>query len=453
MTRRAFALAAVAALAATPARARPRRPGAAAVVVHAPRGAVPSLGPRHAPVTIEFFCNFAGERQSITLYWLLKQLHARHPRRARIEFHIVGNRYSEAAYEAFDQGAFFAFADAAFSQRARPRPDDIDRWAEAAGMNVDALHRALDRGTHRARADAARARQRRRGNTGRRLAFNGVLAARAITVLEELEDAYDAAYADARALLDDGVPVAAVFDELVRRADAARPPPLGLPGNVDPTAAVDPPPVEPPQLLARALALDRVPTRGPVDAPAVLAVFCSLQSGNCRELLRRIDRVRALYPDAVRVALWPLFDDEVHPDARRAFETALCAGDQGKFWAFVDQLFAVFRPSQLGDADLEAHAEAAGVAIDALRRCVQDGRHAGDVDRALRDAHAAGVVYSPTLVAGRRVYVGMRHPDELAAIVADALRPGVLERAGWLRRGVLDALSNRAPPPAGGAAN
>lgn len=429
-----------------------RRAGKAVTVVHEPPDEVPTLGPRHAPVTVEFFCNFHGEINSIRFYKLLNQLAQRHPRRLRVEFHIIGNQYSEAAYEAFAQGKFHAFADAAFSQRHRPRLEHIMQWAKTADMNLEQLQQALDDGRHKPAIATATALRERRGSRKRRLAFNGEFPSHVPSNLDELEDHYDLHYKRAKVFLDNGVAVDELFARLVRDVEGRRAKPAGLVGKYDPAPGLDPPPVEAPKLASGDLHLDAHPSRGPEDARVVMALYCSMKSHNCLELYRRVQRSLRVYPDDVRVVFVPLFDDDVHPGARLAHETALCAGDQGQFWAFTDKLFGKFRPNQLDFDSLAKRAEEIDLDVESLRECVDRRTHADALDQAIRNARDAGILYTPSLVVGRRIYVGSRSHDELLAIIADAMRPGLLERARDLRRQILEALTpsgvdSSDPPP------
>ena len=419
------------------------RQGRAVAVVHAPHLELPTIGPEHAPVTVEFFCNFNGDRNFPKYYAMLLELAERHPARLRIEFHIVGNAFSEAAYEAFDQGRFHEFARAAFGHGSRPRLSDLEQWADQAGMNYAELQRALEDGRHKPRIARAQALRARRGSrsSSKIVAFNGEFQARKATNLEELEETYDDHYRRAKALLDDGVPVDQLFARLAREAGLRHGDVPRAPGKVDLAPTVEPPPLATPALLASRLPEQPWPSRGPAAARVVMVLACSLQSDGCRDLYRRVELARADHADDVRVTLLPLFDDELHPDARLAHEATLCAGDQGKYWELVDQIFRVHRPHQLGLEFLVEHAEKAGLIGDDFARCVEGRRHADHVAEALTALRRAGVTYTPSLVVGGRIYVGMRSDTDLLALVNLELRPGLLERARELRRHILDTIA------------
>jgi len=435
--------AAVVAFTATAVAPAARAGGRSVAVIHPPDAPFPTLGPRHAPVTVEFFCNFNGTRDYPRLYAWLVQLAARHPRRLRVEFHIVGNAYSEAAYEAFVQGKFHAFARAAFASHRRPKLEHIAAWAAAAGVDYTRIERALATGRHRAairQAERLRARRGARGSRGK-VAFNGEFQARKASNLDELEDTYDAHFHRAKALLDDGVEVRELFDRLVRAAARRRARPPAGPGQVDARPGQRPPPNRAPTLMTAPLDTAPWPSRGPATARVALTVACSMQSRLCRDLVHRVSDAVDVYQGDARLVVMPLFDPGVHRHATLAHEATQCAHDDGAGWRFLTRVFATFRATQLDRKHLIGHAAAVGLDAARFTACLDSHRHRAQVLGALRALRAAGVVYSPSLIAARRIYVGQRSRGEIAAIIEHALRPGLLERAATLRRHILDTVT------------
>ena len=79
-------------------------------------------------------------------------------------------------------------------------------------------------------------------------------------------------------------------------------------------------------------------------------------------------------------------------------EAAHCAGDQGKYWEMHERLFT--NPRALGAAELPNHARAVGVDVAAFQPCLDGGKHAPHVRRALADGQKAGVRGTPTFFLG-----------------------------------------------------
>ncbi len=465
----AFAALAIAlALGTSAARGDRSRTGRAVVVAHQPRGDVPSIGPRHAPVTIELFITFAGNRQEMKAYQAVRELIDRHPRRVRALFYIVGDNkeVSHAALEAFALGKFEAFMHESIGSFQRPSSSRIPRYAADIGIPAGVLKRAGETRKHieAIRANEALFYRRSRGDSRRRMFINGAPITATLESVQALEEYYDEHYAAARTLMDRGVAVEDVFEASLARQDADwletnRREEQFLPGNVD----GETPPVRPPQLIRAKFDTSGHPSRGAQDAPVVIAFACNFQSRHCKMLFMALERLLGRYPDDLRIVFMPLFDDAAHPSARLAHEAALCARDQGLFWEYAHRIFSRHRPDELGEAQLLEYArslqvgddgESADIDIDGFTTCVTDRAHREDVEAGVEYALAHGVMHVPSLVVGRRIYVGARaQPDrELGWLIERERFPGVLARARYLRVQLLErvtrGIDNLFPPPA-----
>lgn len=87
----------------------------------------------------------------------------------------------------------------------------------------------------------------------------------------------------------------------------------------------------------------------------------------------------------------------MHPDALQAAEAAQCAGDQGRFWEFHDELFAnysTFSPDDFGgyatDLELDVTAFAACLERGKLAGIGQSARHHGNTGLCPGSAHQEG---------------------------------------------------------------
>lgn len=133
----------------------------------------------------------------------------------------------------------------------------------------------------------------------------------------------------------------------------------------------------------------------------------------------------------VRVAYLHFPLDDIHRHARPAAEASMCAGAQGKFWAFHDSVFA--RQEQwapLADATPAFNDIAASIGLDAAAyaQCLRDDvmlpMIAGDVQR----ARQSGAGSTPTFFIGNRVLAGAQPFDSfkvaLDTALAEAARAG-----------------------------
>jgi protein-disulfide isomerase/uncharacterized membrane protein len=175
--------------------------------------------------------------------------------------------------------------------------------------------------------------------------------------------------------------------------------------------------------------------KGAPDAPITIVEFsdfecpaCGHAFGDLRELVKRRRDVRLVfrhYPlDASCNSAMP---QTLHPDACAAAIAAECAGDQGKFWEYHDQLFE--HQTALDRESLFRYARDLGLDIDRFRTCLDSpdarARVTEDVDAGTR----LEIDSTPTLfINGRRLQ-------------------GALDRAYWNTALVIekDRLAQREP--------
>jgi len=410
--------------------------GEIVTVVHSPPDRVPSLGPRNAPVTIEFFADLGDGSASALVHSLLVRLLERHPRRLRILYRLVtsgeqSNAHLEAALEAFAEGRFREFVDAMYGEAMRsPRVADLPQVAAKAGVDPDRVAQALDDGRHAASVVANHYYwKRRRLKRTPGLLVNGVVYDRRPRTLDELEQLYDEAYQRAQALHDQGVPPGQLYQRLLEQVAAAQPEPIIGPGAVDGLGPGERPPIGSPPLLRAPLHLGGH-ARGPESAPVTIVFLCNFQTRNCGEMAGLLDEIAEAYPDEVRLVFRHFFDpaDRRQDRARPLHRAALCADEQGRFWSFYE---LAFRQALRGAADpvpdeqLARELELDGAAFS---RCIHSRRVKLMLESERRIAIRAGVRHSPSLVLGGRLYTGTKSFDEVASLVDRELAPGVLGR-------------------------
>ncbi len=412
-------------------------------VIHDPPGTMPVHGPRFAAVTAEFFCdphNYTSKR----VYQRLMELAKRHPTRLRIVYHVYSARYApflaEAMAEAGAQGRFHEFAKLLLLRGSYTKQKHIPDLARAAGVDFSGIERAWKDKRHLAALRAVVAARTRRGFTiaRRRVVFNGIEFSTRSSYpnIDQYENAYDEAYARGKALMAQGIPLAALHARLLRDIDDARPLTVLRRGTVDGPSPRTRRETEPRPTLVRGRVSYTGPhTRGPENARVPIVLFCSLQSSLCGRLARLLETVRTkYYAKRVRVVFHHLFDDNDpgQPSARLAHEAAMCAHDQQGFWRFVDATFAhLARRSNalpLSIAELRNRAKGAGLDVSKFIVCLESGKNAKLVDKAVAASRAAGVTRTPSLIIGGRLYEGHRTQRDLLYLIREQLRTGLLER-------------------------
>ena len=185
--------------------------------------------------------------------------------------------------------------------------------------------------------------------------------------------------------------------------------------SADVTIRLAPPPV-------RRFQIDTVdePALGPVDAPVTLVEFSDFHCPFCKRVedAKTLQQLRQRYGDRLRI-VWidnPL--DSLHPQSRAAHEAARCAGEQGRFWAFHDQLY-VGAPKSAGD--LDSVARAIGLDTAAFDACVSDGRTRRTVQRGVDQAQRLSVSGTPTFFVNGRPLVGAQPLDAFVRVIDEEL--------------------------------
>jgi protein-disulfide isomerase len=144
------------------------------------------------------------------------------------------------------------------------------------------------------------------------------------------------------------------------------------------------------------------PALGREDAPITIVEFSDYQCPFCRKhFTGAFATLKASYIDTGKVRYFfrdfPL--DSIHPYARKAAESARCAGDQGKFWDMHDVMFN--NQGALKSDNLRDFARAMQLDLDSFNACLDSGKYAKSVEADLAAGSAAGVTGTPGFFIGR----------------------------------------------------
>jgi protein-disulfide isomerase len=139
------------------------------------------------------------------------------------------------------------------------------------------------------------------------------------------------------------------------------------------------------------------------DALVTIVEWSDFQCPFCAREAPVIAKLRAKYGDELRV-IYRHFPVLFHPDSMIAAEAGAAAAEQGKFWAFHDQVFA--HAGELARADLEAYAKAAGLDVARFRAALDDRRFHDAVVVEGAAAEALGVDGTPTFFINGQPVIG-----------------------------------------------
>jgi protein-disulfide isomerase len=372
-----------------------------------PLGAGPSEGRADAPVTIvdwsDYACGYCNRVQDT-----LDRLARLYPGQIRWVHRILpldddNTIAAEAALAAAAQGRFRAMHARLYGVRGHIDRPGVELIAQELGLDMVRFRGDLDTGVYRKviASDVADAEQLGVSGTptffvnGRPVHGNQPLKVFADIVDQELvrangvraqhpADLYAALVADGKPTAD--APADASNDNAELDPNTAYRVGLGLPGH---------------QL-------------GPDDALVTIVEFSDFQCPYCAREAPILEKIHQKFPTQVRI-IYRHMAMSFHRSSSIAAEAAVAAADQGKFWAFHDQVFSHF--GHLTRADLEGFARAAGVDLVKFRAALDDRRYHDAVIAETAAAEALGVDGTPTMFVNGQPVSGARDEAGLTKIV------------------------------------
>jgi len=160
------------------------------------------------------------------------------------------------------------------------------------------------------------------------------------------------------------------------------------------------------------------PSFGPAKAPVTIVAFTDFQCSYCRRGHETMKQIEKAYPGKIRL-VQRQFPLDFHKRARAAAEAALCAGDQGQFWAYADTLFA--HQQKLEDVDLQQYAEELKLDPGRFSQCLGSHKYASQVDRDMADGERFGVRGTPAFFINGRFLSGAQPIENFQEVIDEEL--------------------------------
>lgn len=141
--------------------------------------------------------------------------------------------------------------------------------------------------------------------------------------------------------------------------------------------------------------------KGNPNAPILIVEYSDYDCPFCKQFHETMTRIMDEYGVGGRVAWvyrqFPL--TQLHPNADRISQAALCVGELGgndAFWKYTDKIFAERNLNEPTDvSQLPGYAEEVGVTKDSLLACLESGKHAETIVNSLKDGAQAGIQGTP----------------------------------------------------------
>jgi len=140
---------------------------------------------------------------------------------------------------------------------------------------------------------------------------------------------------------------------------------------------------------------------GRVDAPLTLVEYTDYQCPFCRQFhIATFEEIKKNYIDTGKLRYvsrnFPL---DMHENAPRAAQAALCAAEQGKFWELRHVM--IVNANQLQPQNITTYATDLKLDVAKLNACVTSEKYRAEVEQNMAEGRAAGVSGTPSFVLGR----------------------------------------------------
>jgi protein-disulfide isomerase len=141
------------------------------------------------------------------------------------------------------------------------------------------------------------------------------------------------------------------------------------------------------------VAVDPNRIRGNPNAAVTIVEFSDFQCPYCQRSYPTVQSLLAKYSDEIKFSYRDFPLRSLHPQAELAAVAGRCAGEQGKFWQFHDELFG--KPNLLTEEELAKHAATIGLDSEQFQSCLGSGRFDASIEKDMQDGMDAGVTGTP----------------------------------------------------------
>src|SRR5579872_4991569 len=161
--------------------------------------------------------------------------------------------------------------------------------------------------------------------------------------------------------------------------------------------------------------LENAYTLGSKQAPVTLVEFADYECPYCQKVATDLRKLKDEFSGKLAFVFkdYPL---PMHSHAQKAAEAARCAGKQGKFWEYHDELF---RSKQLDVGRLKEDALALHLDARQFGTCLDSGEEAADVQRDREEGVKLGLSGTPSFFVNGHFYSGALDYTALHQIVEE----------------------------------
>lgn len=159
---------------------------------------------------------------------------------------------------------------------------------------------------------------------------------------------------------------------------------------------------------------------GPLAAKVTVVEFLDYQCPTCASYNEVMKQLRVTYSSTVRFVVRQFPLTEIHQYAKGAAIAAVCAGRQGKYFAYSDALFTLQEQEKLARTDLIDLAKSQGLDESSFTTCLDDKTAEQMVIRDRLDGEALGIFGTPTIYVNGKELQGFPSVDDWKGIIEQA---------------------------------
>jgi predicted DsbA family dithiol-disulfide isomerase len=163
--------------------------------------------------------------------------------------------------------------------------------------------------------------------------------------------------------------------------------------------------------------------QGPEDAKVIVVEFSDYECPFCRRAEPVVEQMLKEYAGRVRFEYRHFPLESLHKNARAAAAAAICADEQGKFWAYHGHLFGDGNQG-FGPEQLLAYAQPTGLDVAAFQKCLASNQADARIDADLEAGRAAGVSGTPAFFVNGIPFSGAIPIEEFRKVIDAELAKG-----------------------------
>jgi protein-disulfide isomerase len=341
--------------------------------------------------------------------------------------------------------AFWKFHKSAFANQKELTRENFEKWAQAAGVDMQKFKTALDQNTYAAAVDKDMALAQKLGVRGTPHTIINGISVNGAQPLPKFKEVVDAQLKEAQALLAKGTKKNQVYVALSQQnwKDAPKQPDKRDDKGKEKEPAED--------TTVWKVPIGSSAARGPADALVTIVVFSEYQCPFCKRVEPTLQQVMKDYEGKVRI-VWkdrPLpFHNRAEAAALFTLEARKQKGDKG-FWDAHDILFE--NQPKFEDANLEEYAKTLGLSWPAVKNAIEKKTHASSLEADIALADSIQARGTPHMFINGRRLVGAQPIDKFKALIDAQLKIAEdLVKNGTPKAKVYETImkeAKEAPPP------